>query len=65
MAPLIRHAEAMEILTDSGYNSIASRLKGGDLLPSDGDWLAQLSDVLIADKAGRKLDDEYLKNMIK
>ena len=66
MAPLIRHAEAMrEILTDSGYNSIASRLKGGELLPSDGDWLAQLSDVLIADKAGRKLDDEYLKNMIK
>jgi len=66
MAPLIRHAEAMqEILTESGYNSITSRLKDGELSPSDGDWLAQFSDVLIADKAGRQLDDEYLKNMIK
>ena len=66
MAPLIRHAEAMqEILTESGYNSITSRLKDGELSPYDGDWLAQFSDVLIADKAGRQLDDEYLKNMIK
>ena len=66
MAPLIRHAEAMrDILTESGYNSITSRLKDGALLPADGNWVAKFSDALIANKAGKALDDEYLKNMIK